>query len=173
MSTKSTIIHGPNFHLYDECLEEGEFVYLELEGIDFECTRNSVTVPIPAAIWQSIRRHKIDLSLAPLSDADFLAVVEREVDQNITEYQDHAKDCEKCKRGDRCMFKSFGCMVFGSADSARDEQIKGALMYYARKREQQVEIVRQMKTHEAGGLFAFNFAEGTSERVSVIDLESN
>ncbi len=37
MSTKSTLTHGPTFHLYNEVFDE-RTVYLELEGVPFEAS---------------------------------------------------------------------------------------------------------------------------------------
>ena len=49
MSTKSTIAHGRNFHLYHEALDE-DYVYLELEGTKFEASYNRVMIPIPVHV---------------------------------------------------------------------------------------------------------------------------
>ena len=49
MSTKITIAHGRNFHLYQEALDE-DHVHLELEGIKFEASYNRVMVPIPVHV---------------------------------------------------------------------------------------------------------------------------
>jgi hypothetical protein len=45
MSTKATIAYGPTFHLYHEALDE-DFVYLEIEGTQFEASYNRVMVPM-------------------------------------------------------------------------------------------------------------------------------
>lgn len=65
MSTKSTIeySHDPkmDFHFYSECFED-DCVYLQLRGeiAQFEAGPNLVTVRIPLAIWEIIRRKGID-----------------------------------------------------------------------------------------------------------------
>ena len=46
MSTKSTLAHGPNFHLYREMLEE-DYVYLEVAGTRFEAEYGRVMVANP------------------------------------------------------------------------------------------------------------------------------
>ena len=53
MSTKSTLAHGPGFHLYHECFEQ-DTVYLELEKTHFECYPDRVTVAIPVVAWEVI-----------------------------------------------------------------------------------------------------------------------
>ena len=55
MSTKSSIAYGPTFHLYNEALDE-DYVYLEMEGVQFEASYNRVMVPIPMHIWEYIRQ---------------------------------------------------------------------------------------------------------------------
>lgn len=65
MSTKSTIEYSHDlemvFHFYHECFED-DCVYLELRGeaAQFEAGPNRVTVRIPLAIWEIIRRKGID-----------------------------------------------------------------------------------------------------------------
>src|SRR5437016_35336 len=88
MSTKSTIAHGDDFHLYHEIFED-DFVYLELEGVEFRATRDRVMVPIPLAVWEVIRkRGGADLSLAAKSDEELRLLVGRVVDERIAEYQE-------------------------------------------------------------------------------------
>lgn len=65
MSTKSTIEHSHDpemdFHFYRECFED-DCVYLELRGkvAQFEAGPCHVTIRIPVAIWEIIRRKGID-----------------------------------------------------------------------------------------------------------------
>jgi len=79
MSTKITIAHGRNFHLYHEALDE-DYVYLELEGTKFEASYNRVMVPIPVHVWEVIRRYPgIDLKYADRTDAEIRRYVEQEL----------------------------------------------------------------------------------------------
>lgn len=80
MSTKATIAHGTvsfdqsrtvDFHLYDECFENG-VVYLELDGsIFFTADPGVVSVQIPddvmtkiAEAWLELRKRKASASAA-------------------------------------------------------------------------------------------------------------
>ncbi len=56
MSTKYSLARGPQFHLYCEVFDEDN-VYLELDGTQFEAGYNRVLLPIPAHIWEVIRRY--------------------------------------------------------------------------------------------------------------------
>src|SRR5262245_3036207 len=86
MSTKSTVVYGPNFHLYREALDD-HYIYLELEGVQFEASYNRVMVPIPVHIWEVIRRYAgVDLSFADKTDEEVRTYVEHEVDERIADY---------------------------------------------------------------------------------------
>src|SRR5262245_10257929 len=88
MSTKSTIAHGRNFHLYHEALDE-DYVYLELEGTKFEASYNRVMIPIPVHVWEVIRRYPgIDLKYADRTDAEIRRYVEQEVDERLKMYEE-------------------------------------------------------------------------------------
>ena len=88
MSTKITIAHGRNFHLYQEALDEDN-VHLELEGIKFEASYNRVMVPIPVHVWEVIRRYPgIDLKYADRTDTEIRRYVEQEVDERVKLYEE-------------------------------------------------------------------------------------
>jgi hypothetical protein len=55
MSTKSTIVSGPTFHLYNDLADE-DSVYLELEGVGFEASYNRAGGGGRAACAQRWRR---------------------------------------------------------------------------------------------------------------------
>ena len=113
MSTKSTIAHGLNFHLYHEALDE-DYVYLELEGTKFEASYNRVMVPIPVHIWELIRRYPgIDLKYADKTDAELRLHVEREVDERLTHY-------EEANERSKGLVSLAGSLPFGTADQPRD-----------------------------------------------------
>ena len=85
MSTKCTIAYGKNFHFYHEVLDDN-FVYLQLEGVEFEASYNQITVPIPVHIWEVIRQYQgIDLSWADKTDEEIGDYVEKEVDLRIAQ----------------------------------------------------------------------------------------
>lgn len=134
MSTKATVAHGPNFHLFREVLDDCH-IYLELENVQFEASYNRVTVPIPVHIWEVIRRHEgTDLSFADKTDEEIRSLVEREVDERISQY-DQETD-EKRRR----LIAIFGSMPYGTADSPREEQIESGIQYFTQKREHQRQI---------------------------------
>lgn len=60
MSTKITVKHGPQYHVYEECLDEGH-IYLKLDGMQFVAASAvefefppSVTVQIPRPIAEAL-----------------------------------------------------------------------------------------------------------------------
>ena len=130
MSTKSTIVCGPDFHLYQEGGDSSS-VYLELEGVFFEASPCSVTVSIPLHIWEFARRFEAsELRYADFSDDDVRQFVEREVDERIEKYRRRSKG--EPKRWFRCE----GMMAFGAGRSQpRDQQISAGLEYYTRMRD--------------------------------------
>ena len=133
MSTKSTIAHGPTFHFYHEVLDD-DYVYLELEGVQFEAGYNRVMVPIPVHIWEVIRQYPgVDLSFAEKTDEDLRRYVEQEVNERIKRYQ------EAHERG-RGLVRLFGALAYGSADEPREQQIAAGLAHFTKVREHQRQI---------------------------------
>lgn len=129
MSTKSTLAHGTDFHLFKELMEEGEDVYLQLEGpdVEFSASPGYVTVRIPAHIWETIRTVQATaLSYADKTDAELQAIVETNVDERIAEYNAVSKS-NKTLRG-LLAFAASG--VYGNVDSPRKDQIAAGLEYF-------------------------------------------
>lgn len=142
MSTKSTVAYGPNFHLYREALDEN-FIYLELEGVQFEASYNRVMVPIPVHIWEVIRQYQgVDLSWADKTDGELIQYVEQEVNERIKRYQE--AEPEKGKS----LMAFFGSLAFGTADSPRSEQIEQGVKYFKRLREHQQQIKQAIQELE-------------------------
>ena len=61
MSTKCTITHGDNFHMFYECLDDDN-VYLEIDNADYvEISKyNNVThsvMSIPLTVWNKLVEH--------------------------------------------------------------------------------------------------------------------
>jgi hypothetical protein len=134
MSTKETLASGPNFHLYREVLNE-DTVYLELEGQPFEASHQGVTVAIPVAIWELIRRYPgSDLAFADQTDAQLHQFVAQQVDVRIRQY--HEAPPER-----RPLFAASGALPFGTADLPREQQIAAGMEYYMRMRERQQQVV--------------------------------
>jgi len=142
MSTKSTVAYGPNFHLYREALDD-QYIYLELEGVQFEASYNRVMVPIPVHIWEVIRRYEgVDLSFADKADEEMRAYVEREVDERIERY--NQEENPKAKS----LIAFLGSIPYGSADTAREEQIARGMSYFLALRENQQQIQKAIEDLE-------------------------
>ena len=135
MSTKATIAHGPNFHLYHEVMDE-DHVYLEVESTQFEAGYGRVMVPIPVHVWEVIRQHPgVDLQLADKTDAQLREHVEAALDDRLRRHQDAN---EKAKG----LMALSGSLTFGSIDQSRAAQLAAGLDYYTRLREHQRQIQR-------------------------------
>lgn len=134
MSTKSTVAYGKNFHLYKEALDE-DFIYLELEGVQFEASYNRVMMPIPVHIWEVIRQYEgTDLSWARRTDEEIVQYVQQQVDQRIREYN-QAED-ERSKS----LIALLGSIPYGMSDTPRQEQIEQGISYFYKIREHQQQI---------------------------------
>lgn len=85
MSIKSTVCAGPNFHLYHKMHNE-EFIYLQLEKVEFEAYPDELTVAIPIVTWEVIRNcTSIDLSLVKLRDEELRERTLNQVTSTIEE----------------------------------------------------------------------------------------
>lgn len=130
MSTKTTLAYGITFHLYEEVFDE-RYVYLELEKVNYEASYNRVMVPIPIHIWEVIRKRGVpDLSLVHKSDEELLVDVEKEVDERIQKYEQNPSDFAAV----------FGSLLYGMANTPRQEQIQRGLEYHKARRRNQQEI---------------------------------
>ena len=139
MSTKATVAYGKNFHLYKEIFDEN-FIYLELEGVQFEASYNRVMIPIPVHIWEVIRQYEgTDLSWAYRTDDEIVRYVEQEVDKRIQKYQQ--AENEKSKR----LIALLGSMPYGNADTPRQQQIKQGITYFKSLREHQQQICQAIE----------------------------
>lgn len=146
MSTKSTIAyHNPDteaeddFHFYHECFEMDGRVYLEIEGRDlvYEACKHSVTVCIPAAVWETIRTlAPVDMSWAALSDAEVETRVAEILDADLAKYGD------EYKQGG--IMGLAGSGVFGDRTAPREQQFQRGVEYYKNIRDEQTEIKRKV-----------------------------
>jgi hypothetical protein len=133
MSTKSTLASGPNFQLYTDLFDHAG-VYLEMAGVKFESSNDWVKVAIPFPIWEVVRQYAaVDLSMADKTDKEIWQMVESEVDHRIKRYA-QAKEHEKS------LVSMAGSLVYGAADTSREEQIVNGLDYYTELRERQSKI---------------------------------
>ncbi len=139
MSTKVTVAYGKNFHLYKEIFDEN-FIYLELEGVQFEASYNRVMMPIPVHIWEVIRQYEgTDLSWALRTDEEIVRYVEQEVDKRIQKYQQ--AENEKSKR----LIALLGSIPYGNADTPRQQQIEKGITYFKSLREHQQQICQAIE----------------------------
>lgn len=134
MSTKITVAYGDNFHLYRESFDE-DYIYLEMEGVQFEASYNQVTMPIPIHIWEVIRQYQgIDLSWVLSTDDEIMRYVEQEVDGRIQKYQQ--AESQKHQR----LIALSGAIVYGDADTPRQQQLDRGIAYFYRLRDHQRQI---------------------------------
>ena len=142
MSTKSTVAYGPNFHLYQEALDD-RYIYLELEGVPYEASYNRVMVPITVHVWEVIRKYAgVDLSFAEKPDAELHAYVERAVEERIARYNQEENHRVKA------LVALFGSIPYGTADSPREEQIAQGLSYFKERRKYQQQVKRAIEELE-------------------------
>lgn len=88
MSTKSSLVSGPSFHLFEECFDPAKNVWLDLDGCDFEATPRSLRIEIPLAVWEVIRQHSpARYDLVALTDAQLQAEAETRVATHRADYQ--------------------------------------------------------------------------------------
>lgn len=133
MSTKATVVYGPNFHLYKEVFEDDQ-IYLELEGVQYEAAYNQVMVPIPVHIWEVIRTYPgVNLSWVDNTDEELREHVEHEVDERLAEYEQADPQAKQ-------LISLFGSLVYGVADTPRTEQIDRGITYFTELREHQRQI---------------------------------
>ncbi|MDR3483171.1 MAG: hypothetical protein P4L91_20940 [Burkholderiaceae bacterium] len=127
MSTKSSLAHGPHFHLYSETFDDAH-VYLALEGVQFKASERDVEVAIPLAIWEAIRRHTpVDLSFVDKTDEDIRRLVESETEERTRVFAEAEEDKRK-------VLRLFGASIYGQPDEPREIQFANGLAYYTRLR---------------------------------------
>lgn len=70
MSTKCSLAWGEKFHTYTDCLDDHPFVYVQLDGAEFQVSPGSATIQIPLPIWEYIRTYSpARYNLVHLSDS--------------------------------------------------------------------------------------------------------
>ena len=135
MSTKCSIAHGDEFHLYNESGED-DCVYLRLNtlrGLIVE--EGEATLRIPIHIWECVRQHPgTRLRLATMTTAQVRAEVEKETDELIRDYAAARKNRKTTRQ-------YFGFMKLWGADQPRETQIAAALKKQLAERAQQRRVV--------------------------------
>jgi hypothetical protein len=133
MSTKATVASGQNFHLYQEVLDDN-YIYLSLEGVQYEASYNRITVPIPVHIWEVIRQYQsVDLSFVNYTDDELHQYVENQVDKRLERYQNAAPNVKG-------LIGLAGSLTFGNVNHECSQQIENGIAYYTKLREHQQQI---------------------------------
>ncbi len=140
MSTKASIAYGDDFHLYHDGWgdEREQFVYLDMRKCVFTAdSSGNVTVQIPMAVWEFIRRFKgLDFNLAKMTDTELKKEVERRVDARI--------------EADRKAIDSNKPRFFRCANVPRSRQIREFYRGLDEARAWQRKVLRDIKHFEYG-----------------------
>lgn len=139
MSTKCSIAHGADFHLYSDSFDE-EHVFLELDNVGYKVTPGCVTVEIPLHVWEYLRSFPgADLSAAMLSDAQILQDAEDAVDERLAKAASDGKDAQLA------LARLGGEFLMGSIDLPRDQQVAKYVAYRNRQRERQKAVLARIE----------------------------
>lgn len=131
MSTKASLAYGNDFHLYEEVFDD-ERIHLSLSNVEFEASKDGVSVAIPLHIWECIRQFSnARFNLVKYSHEMVLEMVAKKVDQRIKSYMEN---------GEKPTEAVFGCIIFGLASESRDYQIQQGMSFYLEERERQRSI---------------------------------
>ena len=150
MSTKSTVAHGPAFHLYSEVFDEDN-VYLEIEGTHFEASYNRVMIPIPIHVWQIIRRCPgTQLNYAKKTDEELRFQAEQDVDDRLKRYQESLQ--QDSSRAKALAFLGGG-FVYGDINQPREQQIETGIQHFIKRREHQQQILAAIAELERAGCY--------------------
>lgn len=144
MPLKVTIAYGRNFHLFRES-HENNYVYLEMEDVPYEVGYHRVMVAISIDVWETLRGlSAVDPTLANLSEAELIMLVESRVTERIAAYES-----VRTSSTDKAAAIRFNdSTMFGLADKGRDEQIARGIQYYKLERERQRSIITRMAQHK-------------------------
>ena len=138
MSTKISIAHGADFHLYSESFDE-EHVFLRLDNAYYQASPGSVTVEIPLHVWEHLRSFPgADLSAAQLSDAEILREAEDAVNKRLATAASNGEEAQ-------FILARLGGALMGSVDLPRDQQVANYVAYRNRQREQQKAVLARIE----------------------------
>lgn len=138
MSTKCSIAHGPDFHLYSESFDE-EHVFLRLGNVEFEATRDGVAIKIPLHIWEFLRSFPgADLSYASKTDADIKREAIEAVDDRL------AAVCAAKAPPAQSLVALGDSLVMGAIDLPRDKQVANYVEYHQHHRSRLQEVVARV-----------------------------
>lgn len=135
MSTKCSIAHGDNFHLYQDLLDD-EHVCLRLGHVDFEASRDEVTVKIPLHLWEFLRSFPgADLSEANKTDDEIDQEANERVGERLAKVEATASDSAAS------LLELGGAFVMGPIELPREQQIANCVQHLRRLRHQQREVL--------------------------------
>jgi len=142
MPIETNFASGDEFEFYAEKFDDdGVYLNLRGDGVEFKASYRSVTLRIPLAVWEVIRHAGGDsFDLIEKTDAELLERVEREVEERIIIYK-------KLKQNgnNKYSIARQASPVFGSIQGSRERQIERGLDYYRKERARQLEVLEQVQ----------------------------
>ncbi len=153
MPTRSTIVSGRSFYLYEECFDPAKNVWLDLTGCAFEATPQGIRIAIPLAVWEIIRQHtSARYDLAALTDAQLLFEAEKRVDAFRSEYRNALAAQKTARKASKGKVRSKPRVPFGYRDASlpRDEHVAKELEKLRAERTAQRKLERdvaRLSTH--------------------------
>ena len=123
MSTRSTLWHSDDLHLYREGMDD-ENVYLEMRSRFFE----ELVIKIPLTAWKEMRKQTIQPAerYLDLTNEELLREAASEVDRHRLWLEE---------RKDSRFASGAGILVYGPPDSSRQEMIEHYFSFYRRRRD--------------------------------------
>jgi hypothetical protein len=141
MSTKCSIAHGDSFHLYQDLLDE-EHVCLRLGHVDFQASRDEVTVKIPLHLWEFLRSYPgADLSEANKTDDE----IDQEASERVGERLAKVEATATASNSASSLLELGGAFVMGPIDLPREQQIANCVQHLRRLRHQQRELLSRIE----------------------------
>jgi hypothetical protein len=138
MSTKSSLASGDNFHFFEEMFEN-DGVYLTLNRCEFLADPDSITVKIPLAVWEVIRKKTIaDFSLVEKTDEDIAVAVTEKVKERVARW-------EESKRNGNHHQLAFGSVAYLPVDAPEADQIAAGIESEIERREEQRALLMEIK----------------------------
>ena len=136
MSTKCTLARGEDFHFYQEVLD-ADHVYLSLDTFQYAVWDGRVLVSIPIHIWETIRHlGGARFDLVDKTDAELRAMAAADVDRRIGEFA----EAQRASPAEADSVRRVGGILYGAADTPRDEQIERGLEYFHKERQRQKRV---------------------------------
>ena len=140
MSTKSTILAFEGIHLYEESFDTTR-VYMEIE-CEFEATNNGVTLGIPAAKWEALKKPTtFNPKWFDKTDEDIHLHVETLVLERLDRHANAKNETHAAFLG------LAGCGIFGSIDSNKEDQIARGVEHYKKQRQSEIKIIHDIQEY--------------------------